>query len=58
MIIGHEGGGVIYTVGDDVTDLKAGDRVTVECVLYCGKCEYCKKGHPSLCDNGGVIGMI
>ena len=58
MIIGHEGGGVVHAVGEGVSAVKKGDKVIVECVLYCGKCDYCKQGRVCLCDNGGVIGMI
>jgi 2-desacetyl-2-hydroxyethyl bacteriochlorophyllide A dehydrogenase len=58
LIIGHEGGGVIEAVGADVSKLKKGDRVIVECLLHCGECEYCRGGRYGLCDNGGVLGMI
>jgi len=30
----------------------------VECILRCGKCEYCKAGMYGLCDNGRVMGMV
>ncbi|MBA7633630.1 D-arabitol-phosphate dehydrogenase [subsurface metagenome] len=58
MIIGHEGGGIVHAVGNGVSRLKEGDRVIVECLLYCGDCDYCKEGRYCLCDNGGVLGMI
>ena len=58
LILGHEGGGVIHSVGEGVSSVKEGDRVIVECVLYCGKCEYCKKGRFGLCDDGRILGMI
>lgn len=58
MIIGHEGGGIVHAVGNGVSRLKEGDRVIVECLLYCGDCNYCKEGRYCLCDNGGVLGMI
>lgn len=58
MILGHEGGGIVHSVGKDVSSLKIGDRVVVECIIYCGKCEYCKRGLYGLCDNEKVIGMI
>ena len=58
LILGHEGGGIVHEVGEGVSSLKKGDRVSVECVLYCGRCEYCKKGLFGLCENGGVLGMV
>jgi len=58
LIIGHEGGGIVRAVGEKVTTVKEGDHVTVSPVLYCGRCEYCKRGEYILCDDGATIGMI
>lgn len=38
---GHEWSGVVEAVGPDVTRVKVGDKVTGDCSLYCGECEYC-----------------
>ncbi len=54
-ILGHEGVGVIDSVGSAVTAFKAGDRVLISCVTACGKCEYCRKGIFSHCATGGWI---
>ena len=54
-ILGHEGVGVIESVGPAVTAFKAGDRVLISCVTACGKCEYCRKGMFSHCATGGWI---
>jgi alcohol dehydrogenase len=54
-ILGHEGVGVIDSVGAAVTAFKAGDRVLISCVSACGKCEYCRKGMFSHCTTGGWI---
>jgi alcohol dehydrogenase len=53
-ILGHEGVGVIDSVGPAVTAFKVGDRVLISCVSACGKCEYCRKGMFSHCTTGGV----
>jgi len=58
LILGHEGGGIIEDTGQEITKIKKGDRVIVECLLYCGVCENCRKGKYNLCSNGGVMGMI
>jgi alcohol dehydrogenase len=54
-ILGHEGVGVIDSVGAAVTAFKAQDRVLISCVSACGKCEYCRKGMFSHCTTGGWI---
>jgi len=54
-ILGHEGVGVIETVGAGVTTFKAGDRVLISCISSCGKCEYCRRGMYSHCTTGGWI---
>jgi L-iditol 2-dehydrogenase len=49
---GHEWGGTIVEIGGDVTGLKAGDKVTGDCVMACGTCANCKEGlMPSACLN-------
>ena len=54
-ILGHEGVGVIDSVGAGVTAFKPGDRVLISCISSCGKCEYCRKGLFSHCTTGGWI---
>jgi alcohol dehydrogenase len=54
-ILGHEGVGVVDSVGAAVTAFKAGDRVLISCVSACGKCVYCRKQMYSHCTTGGWI---
>ncbi|MDR1954191.1 MAG: NAD(P)-dependent alcohol dehydrogenase [Clostridiales Family XIII bacterium] len=49
FILGHEAGGTIVKVADDVVTHKAGDRVAIEPGLPCGKCEFCRTGRYNLC---------
>ena len=49
-ILGHEGAGIVEQVGSNVTKVKAGDHVILA-PASCGKCSYCKSGHPSYCVN-------
>ncbi|WP_293780608.1 alcohol dehydrogenase AdhP [uncultured Aeromicrobium sp.] len=57
LIPGHEGVGEVVAVGDQVTDLAIGDRVGNAWLWSaCGRCEYCRKGWETLCEqqqNGG-----
>jgi L-iditol 2-dehydrogenase len=48
-ILGHEVAGDIIEVGDQVKNLKVGDRVTVEPQIVCGECEFCRQGLANLC---------
>ena len=54
-ILGHEGVGIVDTVGPAVTAFKPGDRVLISCVTACGKCVYCRKLMFSHCTTGGWI---
>jgi alcohol dehydrogenase len=54
-ILGHEGVGVVDTVGPAVTAFKSGDRVLISCISACGKCVYCRKLMYSHCTTGGWI---
>ncbi|TDD74738.1 alcohol dehydrogenase [Flavobacterium caseinilyticum] len=53
--LGHEGVGVIETVGDGVRNFKKGDHVIISCITSDGTCEYCKKQMYSHCEDGGWI---
>ncbi|HEY3309765.1 MAG TPA: zinc-dependent alcohol dehydrogenase family protein [Desulfuromonadaceae bacterium] len=54
-ILGHEGVGVVEEVGSGVSNFRMNDRVLISCITSCGKCDYCKKGMYSHCENGGWI---
>ncbi len=54
-ILGHEGVGVIDSVGAGVTAFNPGNRVLISCISSCGKCEYCRRGMYSHCTTGGWI---
>jgi propanol-preferring alcohol dehydrogenase len=57
-IMGHELGGDIVEVGEDVKNVKAGDRVSVYFYLVCGHCRWCRGGRETLCENfGGYVGV-
>lgn len=54
-ILGHEGIGIVESIGAGVTNFKVGDRVLISCITADGKCEYCRQGMYSHCENGGWI---
>ncbi len=52
LIPGHEGVGIVESVGPGVTEVKEGDRVAIPWLGYaCGACEYCASGWETLCTN-------
>ncbi len=53
--LGHEGVGIIDSVGVGVTSFKVGDKVIISCISACARCENCRKGMYSHCVNGGWI---
>lgn len=53
--LGHEGVGVIESVGESVRNFKKGDHVIISCITSDGTCEYCKKQMYSHCEDGGWI---
>ena len=54
-ILGHEGLGIVDSVGTGVTSFKAGDHVLISCISACGRCPPCRKGMTSHCSTGGWI---
>ncbi len=56
-IMGHEFAGEIAEVGKNVQDYAVGDRVSVESVLYCGRCKFCRSGMTNICRSFTVFGM-
>jgi alcohol dehydrogenase len=54
-ILGHEGVGIVESVGNAVTAVKAGDPVLISCVSACGKCSNCRRQMYSHCATGGWI---
>jgi L-iditol 2-dehydrogenase len=57
LVMGHEAAGVVERVGSAVHDIAAGDRVTFDSTIYCGRCFFCARGEVNLCDNREVMGV-
>ena len=45
ITVGHEMVGVVEEVGDNVTKVKPGDRVTINVETFCGECFFCRNGY-------------
>lgn len=57
-IPGHELGVEVLAVGDDVENVKVGDRCSVEPYMNCGECFACRKGNSNCCAKLDVIGVM
>jgi threonine dehydrogenase-like Zn-dependent dehydrogenase len=57
LIMGHEGAGVIAGLGEGVTSLKVGDRVSLIPIWGCGQCGNCLDGAPNLCTSWTHLGI-
>ncbi|RLV56511.1 glutathione-dependent formaldehyde dehydrogenase [Aeromicrobium phragmitis] len=55
-ILGHEAVGIVREVGDDVRNLRPGDRVVIPSTVGCGYCSYCRAGYFAQCDNANPNG--
>ncbi|WP_167167681.1 NDMA-dependent alcohol dehydrogenase [Saccharomonospora amisosensis] len=52
VVGGHEGAGIVESVGPHVTRVKPGDRIVCSYIPACGKCRPCSTGHQNMCDEG------
>lgn len=57
VVLGHEFSGIVVEVGEDVTKVKVGDKVTSETTFVtCGECDYCLEKDYNLCAHRKGIG--
>lgn len=54
-VLGHEAAGIVHAVGDRVSRLKIGDRVTVHPLLACAACAECLSNRP--CPTPNMLGV-
>jgi propanol-preferring alcohol dehydrogenase len=57
IIMGHEGAGIVESVGEGVTEVSLGDRVLLLPSETCGSCSACERGHLGLCPGAQIFGM-
>lgn len=53
-VLGHEGAGVVETIGPDVESVHVGDRVVIGWP-WCGRCRNCLDGEPRYCAELGPL---
>ena len=57
LVLGHEIAGEIEAIDAAVTKVRVGDRVTVDQVVGCGCCHFCKRGSTQFCSSGYELGI-
>ncbi len=57
MIMGHECAGDVASIGPGVSGWALGDRVTVQPLIFCGVCPFCREGRVNLCDRKRMYGV-
>jgi threonine dehydrogenase-like Zn-dependent dehydrogenase len=55
-ILGHEAVGIVTDVGNEVHNLRRGDRVVIAATIACGSCSYCRDGYFAQCDHANPHG--
>ena len=58
VILGHEYVGEVLEIGDEVFNVKVGDRVVVDPNIKCGKCWLCRNDMASMCRNMTTLGIF
>jgi len=56
-IIGHEFVGIVEKIGNEVTHVGRGDRVSAESHISCGHCYQCSNGYSEVCRNLKLLGV-
>ena len=49
ITLGHEGVGIVESVGSAVKGIRPGMRVAINCETYCGDCFFCRRGWVNNC---------
>jgi threonine dehydrogenase-like Zn-dependent dehydrogenase len=56
IYFGHEWSGIVEAVGPGVTKVEPGDKVTGDCSIFCGECEFCARDQ-NLCKSIEKFGI-
>lgn len=49
FVLGHEGAGIVESIGEGVTSVKPGDKVLTMFLPQCRKCDACKDNRDNIC---------
>ncbi|TAM78687.1 MAG: hypothetical protein EPN47_20060 [Acidobacteria bacterium] len=57
FVMGHECAGTVEQTGADVHRLRPGQRVAIDPLVACGRCDQCHAGRPNTCRNQRFLGQ-
>ncbi len=57
FVAGHEVGGTVIEIGDDVRNIDVGDKISLECHEACGTCYQCRSDRMHICRNTKIFGV-
>ena len=55
IVMGHEGAGEVWEVGNGISNLKKGDRVILNWATPCMTCFQCQEGNQHICENNSPV---
>lgn len=55
MVLGHEGAGIVESIGKNVRGIAEGDHVILNWAIPCGHCSQCKRGNQNICENNSPV---
>ncbi len=55
VILGHEGAGIVESVGPEVTTVTPGDKVILNWAIPCGRCFQCQEQNQHICENNSPV---
>ena len=57
VILGHEYSGIVVEKGRSDSKFNISDKVAIDPNIYCGYCDYCRKGMVNFCENLSALGV-
>ena len=55
IVMGHEGAGIVHSMGSGIADLNIGDQVILNWATPCMKCFQCNLGNQHICENNSPV---
>jgi len=55
IVMGHEGAGIVYQLGSNISNLEEGDKVILNWATPCMTCFQCQEGNQHICENNSPV---